>query len=190
MTEIKIVEIETFSERRYLLKSNIIMLEGEIYGARDIMEDFELLILQKKSPIKLIISSEGGDMFAGLTIIQAIRRAQAGGLRVIGEVMGSACSMSFIILQCCDERIMGKHCVCMCHGVTTTMMGDIKDVDAQQKLMQKYQGEFAELIASRSTALETEYKEVGFWHAILGENTPQFYSSDDCKVMGLIDTVN
>ena len=189
--EIKIVELESTNERRKLRDKNIVILEGEVdYSCQEIMEDFELLTTEGKKIIRLIISSEGGDMFDGLAIMRAIKKAQSNGIKVIGDVYGKAQSMAFLILQCCDERAMGKYCSCMCHGVTTAMMGDIKDVDAQQKLLQKYQMDFARLIADRSTApAKSEYKEIGYWHAILGDNTPQFYSAGECMAMGLIDKI-
>ena len=179
-------------ERRKLRENRIIFLSGDIeQGISEcVIEDFLILLAEdSKEPITLIIFSEGGEVGAGYAIIRVIEGAQRKGIKVIGSVYGRAMSMAFLILQCCDERKMGKYCKLMCHGVTSIAIGDIKNVEAEQKLMKMFQQEMAELLAKRCTSINDDHKEPGYWYAILEDNTPQFYNYKDALEEGLIDIV-
>lgn len=185
------VRIADGAERHLLRKQRKITLMGEIAEglAEFFIQDIEILSYQNKEPVDIIISSCGGDVFAGATIIQAMRRAQSDGIRITGNVHGHAQSMAFFILQCCDERKMGKYCSLMCHGATTFAVGDLKNMEAEQKIMKKFQRDFSQLIANRNTSKLQEYHEPGYWFAILEENTPQYYDAEEALEMGLIDGV-
>jgi ATP-dependent Clp protease protease subunit len=182
--------IEFEYERRRLRKNRIILLQGEIESgtARGFNEDIHMLLTEEsEEPVNIIISSPGGDVFAGLSIIRAIRLAQSHGIKVIGKVSGHACSMAFFILQCCDERIMGKLDILMAHGLTTGFMGDMKNLDAETKLLTYWHHELASLIASRCVG---ECAEPGWWFEILYDNTPQWYTAEESLEMGIIDKVD
>lgn len=180
-----------YNERQQLRDKRIITLQGEIFcgGEENLIEDFTLLSLCSNDPIRLIISCEGGDVYSGLSIMRAIRKVQQLEIQVIGDVVGHALSMAFIILQCCDKRIMGKSDILMCHGGSAITVGDLKNIEAERKLMMKLQDDFSRLIAERSTSSVAEYREPGFWHAVLEDGTPQFYDIAEALEMGLIDVV-
>ena len=182
-------------ERRELRRNRTIILSGDIDCgiSYQFIEDMHLLLLDKESkePITVIISSGGGDVFSGNAIIRSIRQAQKAGLVVIGDVYGHACSMAFFIVQCCDERRMGRLCSQMAHGVTTGFHGDIKNLDAEKKLLDYWHHEFAHIVADRCNTKENcdDWNEPGFWHEILRDNTPQWYNSEECLEMGLVDEI-
>ncbi len=179
------------NERTKLRRQRTILLTNEIFDceAECVIQDLELLAVDSNEPVTLIIASPGGNAFAGYAIMRAIQRAQSRGVRIIGQVHGHAMSMAFFVLQCCDERVMGKFCNLMCHGVTTFTVGDMKNIEAETKIMRKFQHEMSVMLAERCTAMGSEYKEAGFWHAVLEDNTPQFYDSEESIVMGIIDRV-
>lgn len=179
-------------ERRKLRDNRTIILSGDIDSgiAHTFIDDTEVLALdESREPVTIIITTPGGNVFSGLAMVRAIRRLQRLGITVIGEVYGQAMSMGFFVLQCCDERHMGSFCTLMCHGITAGFAGDVKSIEAEQKLIEGWNVELSQLIAKRCTA-EGEYKESGYWYEILRDNTPQFYSSHECQEMGLIDTVH
>ena len=189
--EEKFIPFIVDSERRQLRDRRIVLLSGCIdeNTAGAFIQDFELLSSKSYEPITLIIVSNGGDVSSGLACIRAIKKAQSKGIKVIGQVHGHSMSMAFLILQCCDIRIMGKLCTLMAHGVTTFTVGDMRNVEAERKLLKYWQKELANLLAKRCTAKGTEYATPEFWHKILEDATPQFYSSEECLKMGLIDKV-
>lgn len=64
------------------------------------------------SPIYLFINSEGGEFFAGLSIINTILSIES---PVYGIVLGQAASMAFYILEACDKRYMTEYSMLFWH---------------------------------------------------------------------------
>ena len=178
-------------ERRELRKQRVIILSGEIDTgtAHEFIEDTMILMHESKEPITVIITSPGGSAFAGFAIIRAIRYAQRQGIKVTGSVYGQAMSMAFFILQCCDVRKMGSLCILMTHGVTTGFVGDMRNVDAEKKLLTLWQLELAKLVSERCTAKKTKFCTPEHWVELLRDNTPQFYSAKESLEMGLVDKI-
>jgi ATP-dependent protease ClpP protease subunit len=185
-------------ERRILRKERKVCLMSYVHAiaSRELIEDFEILISESKDPITVMISSDGGSVSSGLACIREIRKAQSLGIKVIGEVYGHAMSMAFLILECCDHRTMGKLCTLMAHGVTTFTVGDSRNLAAEKKLLEYWQKEFSILLAARCTEKEFlpngsifNVGSIEFWEKIFADNCPQFYDSDECIKMGLIDEV-
>jgi ATP-dependent Clp protease protease subunit len=183
--------ITTEYERRTLRNNRIIIVSSEIDGgtAHEFIEDIHVLLNSpSKEPITIIIASPGGDVFSGIAMIRAIRKAQEKGIKFIGEVHGHACSMAFFLLECCDERVMGTLDVLMAHGITTGFSGDMKNMESETKLLNYWHHELANFVASRCAG--EEFSEPGFWYEILRDNTPQWYTAEESKEMGLIDRVD
>jgi len=177
-------------ERRVLRKDRTIILSGEVDSgvAHIFIEDMKMILLDKAvEPITIIINSPGGNVFNGIAIIGAIKSAQRLGIEVLGVVRGHACSMAFFILEVCDLRYMGSFDILMAHGITTGFMGDLKNLDAEQKLLLHWHSEFAEMVANRCVG---EFKESGFWFEVLRDNTPQWYTAKESKEMGLVDFID
>jgi ATP-dependent Clp protease protease subunit len=63
-------------------------------------------------PITVYLTSNGGDIYAGLGIYDAIK-ACTSPVRVVGR--GYICSMATAILQAGDERILEPNCTVMAH---------------------------------------------------------------------------
>ena len=179
------------TERRILRDKRVVVLCDSIHrtSAKDFVEDIEILASVGTEPITIIIASDGGDVSPGLACIRAITKAQSKGIKVIGEVHGHAMSMAFFILQWCDWRTMGKLCTLMAHGVTTFTIGDIRNIEAERKLLQYWRKEFSKFLAKRCTVRDSKYATEDFWLTILEDATPQFYDSEECLTMGLIDEV-
>jgi ATP-dependent protease ClpP protease subunit len=183
--------VMTEYERRQLRNKRIILLSGDVENgvSSQFIEDIHMILLDESNePVTIIIASAGGDVFSGLSIIRAIRVMQRRGIKVIGQVHGQACSMAFFVLQCCDERVMGKLCVQMAHGVTTGFTGDMKNMDAERKLLEYWHEQFATLMAHRCKE-NTIWNEPSYWYEVLRDNTPQWYQSEECLEMGLIDRI-
>jgi len=175
-------------ERRLLREANTIVLCGEIEdcSAQEFIEDFYLIMNKSNNPITVLIASDGGNVEQGLACIRAIRKAQEKGIKIIGSVHGSAMSMAFFILQACDVRKMGQLDILMAHGITSFTHGDIRNLNAEQKLMKFWQEKIATLLANRC---KNDYSKIEFWTAILSDNKPNYYTSSEALEMGLIDEV-
>ena len=175
-------------ERKLLRESNMVLICGEIEdcSAQDFIEDIYLIMNKNSEPITILIASDGGNVEQGLACIRAIRKAQEKGIKVIGSVHGAAMSMAFFILQACDVRKMGQLDILMAHGITSFTHGDLRNIEAEQKLMKFWQAKIASMLASRC---KNDYSKLEFWTAILSDNKPNYYTSTEALEMGLIDEV-
>jgi ATP-dependent protease ClpP protease subunit len=179
-------------ERKILRDNRIIQLNGDIEDgiSYSFIQDMEILLLDTSlEPIRIIISSAGGNVFAGLSIITSIQKAQKKGIKIIGDVHGHACSMGFLILQTCDERKMSKLSTLMAHGVTTGLVGDQRSVESETKLLNTWRDKLSKLISDRCSKKNTKYCTADYWSDIFRSNVPQWYSAEECVEMGLIDVV-
>lgn len=180
-------------ERQILRDNGIINLEGDIENieASITWEDLMILSLNPNiQNINLSISSNGGEITAMTSIVRSIRVSQSKGKRIIGHVFGHAMSAAFIVLQCCDERTMGRLCTLMAHGFTTFQSGDMRDVEAERKLLKYWQREVASLISARCTAKDSKYATFNFWNNLMESNTPLYFNSEEALKFGLIDKVD
>jgi len=141
------------------------------------------LLSGKAEPITIRISSNGGSVESEFAIVDAIRQAQSAGCKVIGEVYGHGMSAAFMVLQTCDVRRMGQSAILMVHGITSWAVGDLKDIDAEQKLLTRLQKEGAAFLASRSKRPRE------FWLKVLKENTPVYLFPNEALEWGVVDEV-
>lgn len=148
------------------------------------------LLAEKPEPITLRISSNGGSVEAEMSVVDAIQEAQAKGCKVTGEVYGHGMSAAFSILQACDVRKMGRNAILMVHGITSWSVGDLRDLNAEQKLLARMQMEGAQFLANRSTAAEdSKYVTAEFWLPILEANTAVYLFPDEALEWGMVDEV-
>jgi ATP-dependent protease ClpP protease subunit len=141
--------------------------------------------------ITLYITSPGGDVIDGLAIIRAIQRAQRAGIKVIGVVRGEACSMAFVVLQVCDERVMSHGDALMAHGVVGAMNGDSRTIEASVRLLDHWREYLAGLCAEkvRRTKPESPACEAAFWVPIFKSDVPNYYLADEALDRGYVDIV-
>jgi ATP-dependent protease ClpP protease subunit len=177
------------SERELLRDLRIICLTGDIddVTATEFIQDMTLLTSKSKKPITIIFASNGGEVDSGLACVRAIKGAQSKKIKVIGTVYGHCMSMAFLVLQCCDTRIMGTGDILMAHGITAFRFGDIRNHKAETKLLEFWQKYFAHVVASRCKDKKkfcTDY-----WITALADQMPQYFTSKECLDMGLIDDI-
>lgn len=156
---------------------------------KDFEEDILMCMEAGFKEIILIFSSPGGEVLAGLAFMRTIKKYQRQGIKFTGLVQGFAMSMAFLVLQVCDTRVMGRNDVLMCHGASGLSLGAAQDLKAEVKLMDKFQNDFAKLIADRNTSDDEIYHQQAFWIDILDQATPQYYDSKESLEMGIIDKV-
>lgn len=116
--------ISEYSLASEYLKNRTIFIFGEI--TTDTANDFamKLLYLQQLSndPIKILINSVGGEVYAGLTIYDLI---QGSACDIEGYVVGMAASMAAIILMGCKKgsRFILPHSRVMIHEPLVNRIG-------------------------------------------------------------------
>ena len=98
------------------------LLKRQIIIDQEIDDDFASFIVKSieiltevKKPIIVIINSPGGDIYAGLSIIDSLNIAKKRGCEIIIRVQGMCMSMASIILSIGDKRQATKLSQIMIH---------------------------------------------------------------------------
>ena len=173
-----------------MLERRVIYLNDEIgcYEGANLTRQLELLST-KVEPVTLLLSSPGGLLDDGFTIIRAIRAAQAKGVKVTGEVRGYAYSMAALILQVCDYRKAAPEDTIMIHGASGIFAGDIKYRETELDLTKTKMDIQARLIADRNTSDEPTYREIEYWRTVLDDDHPTYFFGKEALEQGLIDAI-
>jgi ATP-dependent protease ClpP protease subunit len=173
---------------RLAFESRHYMLSGVI-SRSDATELHRWMVAAAKvsnGPVTLHITSEGGDVFSGVSMIQSITYLRGQGIRVTGLVEGQAMSMASIILQACDHRVMTPMSVLMCHGVTFWSRGDLKNNRLELKLAEALTERVIDLYVARAHGI---YADRTFWTTQLESSDPLYLMAPDALSAGLIDEV-
>lgn len=96
-----------------------------IEGRKGIVMSDEILKAAEEDdgPMYILINSPGGSVFVGYTIISAMERAKARGVRFVCGVTGMAASMAFQIFAHCDERYSLGYSMFLWHPVRISLGG-------------------------------------------------------------------
>ena len=128
--------------------------------------------------IELHINSNGGAVKEGVAIYNQLKQKAC---KKVGYVDGVAYSVAFVILQACDERIMGIGTSALIHNIWIEAQGNSKELrkiaDDLDVLMESNRKIFLE----RSNLSEEQLSEM------MEKET--FLTPDQCLEYGLIDEV-
>lgn len=138
------------------------------------------LLNKTRKPFKIILSSGGGDVFAGMSIYDAIRLSPCR-VTVVGS--GSVQSMAPVILQAADVRILEAGAAIMLHdGSFGQSDMDVKAferwADWSKQNREWMYGVFA---------TKTKRKEKSFWQRVCSSDA--IFSAAEALDLGLADRV-
>lgn len=100
----------TSSKNSIVLSDNTIVLRGEVDGS-SVSKAISALMTASGDTVNLFLSSPGGSVIDGVQLVQAIRSVN----KKVVCVTDFSASMSFVILQACDERIVLESSILMQH---------------------------------------------------------------------------
>jgi ATP-dependent Clp protease, protease subunit len=109
--------------------------------------DAEIKKLGKLSRVRVKINSYGGECFEGLGIYNTLKDL---GAYVTTEVVGIAASISSVIYEAGDRRVMAENSMLMIHNPWTVAMGDEKELRAQADILAKLREQIVGTYASRN----------------------------------------
>ena len=177
-------EVTVSLTREFIANRNLLL-----YGEIDQQMANEMLMLLTKmgaedpaSPINLYINSPGGDVQAGLTIIDVMNSLKC----PVNTICYSlAASMAAVILASGARRYALKHATIMIHQPLVGTQGWLKndDVNAMAERSNRIRGTIEEILAA-STKGKTGLKAM---HEACA--TDRYLSSDEALDMGLIDEI-
>ena len=107
-------------------------------------------LAQPFPPITIEISSGGGSVSSGCSILDRIEEMQMMGIKVDTYARGSAYSMAFIIFLMGEERYCGKWTTFMNHSSASRQEGYLEDMKNNIDFLQKMDDKFDELILEKT----------------------------------------
>lgn len=152
--------------------------EGMV-GSRDIVR--ELLLLGKScDKVRVRINSQGGEVYAGIAIFNAIRRFQ-GSISIYTD--GIAASIAGIIAMCGRRHYMSRYSRLMIHSVSGGVFGNTADL---QKMIDEIKGleeTISSIIAERMQITAAEVRERYF------DGEDHWFTADEAVALGLADGI-
>ena len=152
--------------------------EGMV-GSRDIVR--ELLLMEKScDKVRVRINSQGGEVYAGIAIFNAIRRFQ-GSISIYTD--GIAASIAGIIAMCGRRHYMSRYSRLMIHSVSGGVFGNAADL---QKMIDEIKGleeTISAIIAERMQITAAEVRERYF------DGEDHWFTADEAVALGLADGI-
>jgi len=182
-TEKKYKTLEDDIKRR-LLDKRIVMFVGEVGRAlaADVTRDLLYLATKSKKPIRVILNSIGGEVYAGLLIYNTIKSIVNQGTEVTVEARGLAASMATIILQAGSKRVAPRYTRFLIHEVSGWTWGKVSEVEEAAEEFRKVNNMLRNIIAERSGRDPKEIDK-------LWTKKEVWYSAEEAKEFGLIDEI-
>jgi ATP-dependent protease ClpP protease subunit len=154
-----------------------VMLYDEIGGWGVYARDFLMERSAIEGPVDLHISSEGGEVFEGVAIYQAIK--QRGGVTVYVDSL--AASIASVIAMGADRVVMGKNATMMIHDAAGLAMGDAKTLRDLADLLDKTSDNIASIYAEKAGGTPENWRTT-----MRGE---RWYSAQEAVDAGLADAI-
>lgn len=160
-----------------------ILLYGEIgegnVSSGDVVRELLTLSTQFEA-IKIRINSNGGDVFSGMAIYNALRQSTA---KITIYVDGVAASIAGVIALCGKPLYMSPYAKLMLHAVSGGMHGSISEMRQTADMMEELQSNLAQMVAGRlglspEEVLTRYFDEADHW-----------ISAQEAEAMGLINGI-
>jgi ATP-dependent Clp protease protease subunit len=168
--------------RSFAEKSRTLYLVGEI-NANSVMEIIVginiLMTKDKTKPIKLYISSPGGDVSSGLALCDYITNIPT---KVITIALGVVASMGTVIFICGDKRMMTRSSTLMLHDMIIGFSPKpYQHAKAQQVYIDRIRKTLVKLITSKTKITEEEMEDI--------MNSEKWFDSEESAEKELCDEI-
>lgn len=147
-----------------------IKLTGEIYDTKDAVK----AIQAATEDIDLYINSPGGDVFAGLNVVNAIQKSK---VQVTAHVEVMAASIAGVIALACDKIEIDKNSLVMLHNCWTVSSGNKKALEQDIKAMDAVDNILHNIITENATddTLIEQIEEGDVW--LTGEEVADIFTN-------------
>lgn len=130
--------------------------------------------------INVHINSEGGEVYAGISIFNALRSCSKD---VVIYTDGISASIAGIIAMCGRPHYMSKYARLMIHSVSAGVYGNKKDLEGTIDEILALENTLADIISSRMGRSAEEVKEVYF------DGTDHWFTAEQAVAAGLADGI-
>lgn len=147
-----------------------IQLTGEIFDTEETVK----AIQTATEDIDLYINSPGGDVFAGLNVVNAIQKAK---VQVTAHVEVMAASIAGVIALACGKIEIDKNSLIMLHNCWTVSSGNKKALEQDIKAMEAIDNILHNIIGENSTddTLIAQIEEGDVW--LTGEEVAEIFTN-------------
>lgn len=147
-----------------------IRITGEINDTESIVKLIESAVVD----VDLYINSPGGDVFAGLNVVNAIQKAK---VQVTAHVEVMAASIAGVIALACDKIEIDKNSLIMLHNSWTISSGNKKALEQDIKAMDAIDNILHNIISENSTddSLIAQIEEGDVW--LTGEEVAEIFTN-------------
>ena len=105
--------------------------------------------------IRVHIMSEGGDVYAGLNMMNVLERSR---VKVVTIAQGACCSAATFVLLGGSERRIGKNAYVLIHQISTEMWGSFNDLKHELKSTDKLMKMLKDMYLSKTKIPEAKFK--------------------------------
>ena len=147
-----------------------IKITGEIVDTKETVK----AIQAATEDIDLYINSPGGDVFAGLNVVNAIQKSK---VQVTAHVEVMAASIAGVIALACDKVEIDKNSLVMLHNCWTVSSGNKKALEQDIKAMEAVDNILHNIINENSTddTLISQIEEGDVW--LTGEEVAEIFTN-------------
>ncbi|WP_186445952.1 ATP-dependent Clp protease proteolytic subunit [Paenibacillus cremeus] len=132
----------------------------------------------KRTPIELIINSNGGSVYDGLGLIDVIEHSKT---PVHTYVYGLAASMSLLIAVSGHKRYSGRLSTFMYHSVSNTIGGHLEHLRNRLDEVQRLQNIYDEYLVSKTNFKLEDLK------SVQDHQRDWFMSPEEALKLGIVD---
>lgn len=139
-----------------------LILDGPIsdmtwWGDEVIPQQFREELKQHKGDLTVVLNSPGGDVFAGMSIYNALREFEA---HVTVRIDGLAASIASVIAMAGDKVVMSPGTMMMIHKPWTMAVGDANELDKVKEVLNSIEDSIIPIYTSRSGLSKDEVIEM------------------------------
>ena len=164
-----------------LLSKRVIYLEGKITSelAAEIVREIFLMNLESNDPIRIFITSEGGEITSGLAIYDAIQTSKA---PIITIVVGFAYSMGAVLACSGKKRLILENSKMMLHQpLISEFGGNASEITKLSESLNKTKDKMNKIVAKHT---HKSLKEVS---RVTSRDT--YFTSEQSLKFGLVDKI-
>ena len=182
-TKVMVESLADFVDRE-LLKQRTVVFQGYVSGhtCAELAKSLEYLGSISDEPIKVILNSGGGSVFAGLLAFDTIKKLTTSGIEVTTEARGLAASMGAIIIQAGTRRLATPNTRFLIHEVSSWAWGKTSEMEEEIKEIKKVNDMLKTIIAERTGKTVDEIEAI--WH-----KRDVWLSATEALEFGLIDEI-
>lgn len=147
-----------------------IKLTGEIFDTEETVKTIQTAT----EDIDLYINSPGGDVFAGLNVVNAIQKSK---VQVTAHVEVMAASIAGVVALACDKIEIDKNSLIMLHNCWTISSGNKKALEQDIKAMEAIDNILHNIISENSTddTLIAQIEDGDVW--LTGEEVAEIFTN-------------